>query len=163
MNEGSDPKNSAAGAVGVPETAPTSRADGAGVDWEMPAPVFRVSEGVTVTPPAVPVAENAVPDTEEALAKLYAPPEETGDNPSDPGGPPPDPILAAAIAPQPDISEDFELPGPGNAIPVKKPGNPALRFVFTFFGLLGMLLFLAVFLAVVYFLFFYKPDPGAFN
>ncbi len=137
--------------------------------WQLPVPVFRSSEGYTpkkfvgqtkINDGNSPVAASAaVPD----FAELPAPP-----IPFETSAPElkqsPAPVVTAAaviappvakVEPQPDIIEEF--PAPPVAAPVTiKPKSGAWRIVSIVFGLLAMLAFAAGFLALIYFLFFYK-------
>ena len=165
MNDGSDPKNSAAGNDGVPRPGPNSPAAKAAASWEMPAPIFRVSEGVEVKKTVPEAAADSNGDgavSDEALAKLYAPPESESEPDSvkaeaAPAAPP-----AVDIQPQPYISEEFTLNDIPEPIATEKKGDPTLRKLMAGFGLFCMVLFIIAFIGVVYFLFFYKSDAGNF-
>jgi hypothetical protein len=67
--------------------------------------------------------------------------------------------VPAQIQPQPDITEEFDLNDLGGTpAPPARRGNSALNITFVIVGILAMLAFAIVFLAVIYFLFFYQPD-----
>jgi hypothetical protein len=162
MKEGSDPKNSATGDPGIPQPGPNSPSAKAAASWEMPAPIFRVSDGVEVkkTEVQTPTDANGQGDADDALAKLYAPPEsemDAGKQDKGPTAPPP----AVEIRPQPYISEEFTLKDIAEPLPPEEKGNPVMRKVLTVFGVFCMVLFIITFLGVVYFLFFYKSDAGS--
>ncbi len=118
----------------------------------------------SVAPPKQP------PPADESLANLYAPPEREDDvdlsqhtmhnmSLSDlkveiPELAPAAPGIAAA--PQPNISQEFVVKPPPEAPPEKKQRSESMRLVFAALGVLAMLAFAAGFLALVYYLFFYK-------
>ena len=157
-----------------------------GDGWRMPEPVFRVSDGFCPLqpdgkskagekePPAF-AARKPRSTADEPLTNLYAPPEKETENDvsqhtmhnlslSDLSElkasvaelAPVSPQIAAA--PQPDISQEFTVkePPPTEAPPEKKPRGEKARLFFAALGVLAMLSFAAGFLALVYFLFFYK-------
>ncbi|HEX8637386.1 MAG TPA: hypothetical protein VF692_04940 [Pyrinomonadaceae bacterium] len=117
--------------------------------------------------------------SDEPLANLYAPPEkEARDDVSqrtmhnlslsdlsdlpdslDLKTPAPEiaPVASKIAAPQPNISEEFTVKqSPPQTPPEKKPRSETARLFFAALGVLAMLSFAAGFLALVYFLFFYK-------
>jgi hypothetical protein len=148
--------------------------------WRMPEPVFRVSDGFcplksdgkiksggkspeSLTAPKQPA--------DESLANLYAPPEKETEadfsqhtmhnlSLSDLNLPVPELAPAApktVAAPQPNISEEFVVKPKPTEMPIeKKQHSETARLFFVALGVLVMLSFAAGFLALVYFLFFYK-------
>ena len=140
-------------------------------EWQLPAPVFRSSEGSTPkkltvhAPPAA--ASTAAPKIESAPDELFSTP--APEIPSaaasaataPPIAPQPpksaQPPVANAIEPQPEIGEAFAVPilTPAPA-PVVKPKNKILRIVAVAAALLLMLSVIIGFLIVVYYLFFHK-------
>jgi hypothetical protein len=162
MNDGSDPKNPAAANDGVPRPGPNSPTAKAAASWEMPAPIFRVSEGVEVKiivpEPAAEVDGNGTADN--PLAKIYAPPDAGVDKvPSEKEAPAATP--STDIQPQPYLSDEFTLNDIAEVLPAEKKSNPVVRKVLAIFGILCMVLFIIAFIGVVYFLFFYKSDAGS--
>lgn len=123
--------------------------------WEMPEPVFQQTSGY-LPQGFVKQIENAAQD--EATAETPAQPaaiEQPAAIPAAPTAPLP------AIGPQPDISEQFAI----DELPVEPPvaaktKSGALRIVFIVLGLLAFLVFMAVFLVLVYFLFLAAPAPN---
>jgi hypothetical protein len=113
-------------------------------------------------------SQTSKPD--ESLANLYAPPENEAEadvsqhtmhnislsdlNLSLPELAPAAPAIAAA--PQPNISQEYTVKPPPETPKEKKQRSETMRLVFAALGVLAMLAFAAGFLALVYFLFFYK-------
>lgn len=158
-----------------PSSAPQS-----GDDWRMPEPIFRASEGfcplksdgktrAKTTSPEMSVPPMPSPDSfGESLANLYAPPENDAAqrtmhnlslsdlqlSASDL-----EPVAPAAAAAQPSISQEYTIkppPADDAAEPAEKARSETARLIFAALGVLAMLGFAAGFLALVYFLFFYK-------
>jgi hypothetical protein len=145
MKDESQPKDPAAGSAGQPKPGANSPEAKAKTDWQMPAPVFRVSAGKTVKrhAPDDPGAESAGP-AGEAPADLDALP----DAPPDPG---------SAVKPVADEPAGVEA----EAAPAKeKPGSLVLKIVFTVLGVFGIVLVLIIVLSLVYLFFFYGGRPG---
>ena len=74
-----------------------------------------------------------------------------------------EPPAQADIEPQPDISEQLEA-GPTVAVPstsTVKERSTGARVAMIVLGILGMVLFIAVFLGVVYYLFISPQDGGS--
>lgn len=117
--------------------------------WQMPEPKFQKSSGylpqgyidqLGLGEPGSP----AVP----AQATAEAPPAEPAEPPID-------------IEPQPDLAEQLEAePVAAPPIPVKNRSSGS-RIVMLVLGLLGMVLFIAAFLALVYFLFLAPQSGGS--
>lgn len=149
-----------------------------GDGWTMPDPVFRVSDGfcpldsngktksTEKTPKSSALPDQAVPADEPPLANLYAPPEDdvsqqTMHNislsdlklPVSELAPVTPKIIAA---PQPNISQEYTVNPPQKTLPKKEPRSEKARLFLAALGILAMLAFAAGFLALVYFLFFYK-------
>ncbi len=136
-------------------------------EWILPPPVFRSSEGFTpkkfveaasikvdsasaaptaapvdfaeIPAPPLPSATSAAPDIEQLIAPVTAAA-----------------APAAKIEPQPDIIEEFPAPPIAGAPVAVKAKSGAWRIVSIIFGLLAMFAFGLGFLALIYFLFFYK-------
>lgn len=141
-----------------------------GNNWEMPEPIFRRSTGELVKPkddqgydpehdtlePSPPAASGAADDP---LARLYAPPDAVTETPS-PGPSPADAPID--LEPQPLISEEFTADRIviDEILPkAKRSGRP----VFFTLGLIVVIGVLAVFIALVYYLFFMgRPNTGGF-
>jgi hypothetical protein len=135
MNEENQPKNTGDAA----KTNPNSPAEKAGSNWEMPAPIFRVSEGVTVSKkPAEPALEKGGQIVHEPL------PDSPPDIKPEPGK-----------AEQPTGEELILEP-----VPAKKAESPVLSFFMTAAGIIGMILFLIVILGLAYFYFVYRAASG---
>jgi len=66
----------------------------------------------------------------------------------------------ADVAPQPDVGEEVVFTAPETASPPVKTRSRAMRITLIVLGLLGMAAFVAVFLAVIYFLFFSSPNES---
>ena len=168
-------------AHGKPPGALKSDGDG----WRMPEPIFRVSDGFCPLqpdgkskagekePPSF-AARKPRSTADEPLTNLYAPPEKETETDvsqhtmhnlslsdlselkaSVPELAPVSPPIAAA--PQPNISQEFIVKEqqPQTA-PEKKERGEKMRFFLAALGVSAMLAFAAGFLALVYFLFFYK-------
>lgn len=163
MNDEKEPgKATAAAAPNTSESidVPKEKPPGA---WEMPEPVFQQSSGYL--PQGfekrfpIPDPQADVP-TDEPVAEV---PVAAADGSLPPA--PPDISESPDIQPQPDVTEDFridELTAPPAA--AKKQRSPAIRILLALLGILGMVLLAAVFLAVIYWLFFYQPsDPQVLN
>ena len=147
--------------------------------WQLPAPVFRSSEGA---PPkknaAAPVIEsapettplempdilpvNAAPDVfslpAPEISSVSAPVETAPPTPISPKATAAAPISSvAAIEPQPEIAEVFAEPNL-TAAPalIAKPGNKILKIVGAVAGLLLMLIVVIAFLVFIYYFFFQK-------
>lgn len=160
------------------------KSDGDG--WRMPEPVFRVSDGFCPLKPdgkapsdgraaQSAAAKKSRTTADEPLANLYAPPVNDAENDvsqhtmhnlslSDLSDSPDlktpvpklTPIAPQIAAPQPNISEEFTIKQTPEKPPEKKPRSETKRLFFAALGVLAMLSFAAGFLALVYFLFFYK-------
>lgn len=109
--------------------------------WKMPEPVFRKTSGYLPQGFVKPTGEeDASPEIEKSAPSVSA------------ATVPPVPA-APAIAPQPEISQQITLEEPAEE-PVAAPkSGGGFRAVLMILGVLAMLIFLAAFLAVVYFLF----------
>lgn len=136
MSEEKQPKDTAPRA----KPGPNSPAEKAAANWEMPAPIFRVSEGVTVSkgPAEIPPEKGAqivhepLPDSPPTVKPL----------PDDPAQPTGGEVVLAPV-------------------PEKKPSKAFLGLLLTAVGIVGMILFAAALIAFVYFYFFYKSEPGS--
>lgn len=152
--------------------------------WRMPEPIFRVSDGFCPLKSdgkaqsgeqaaRSSVAKKARQTADEPLANLYAPPEKEAESDvsqhtmhnlslsdlSDLKTSVPEiaPVAPKIAAPQPNISEEFTVKQPPpKTSSEKKPRSETARLFFAALGVLAMLSFAAGFLALVYFLFFYK-------
>ena len=117
--------------------------------WEMPTPVFRQSSGGTL-PRRLGLGPDSSPTAAPAQGEQTTPaaPAEAAVNsvPKAPAG--------AAVAEQPDLSADFSLPE--DAVPpmAEKRKSGAAKILLLVLGLVGILLVVGIFLAVIYFLFF---------
>lgn len=127
--------------TGVGEkSGPNSPAEKAGIGWEMPAPIFRVSEGVPVKkrdPDSIPIVKTPephppLPDAPPAMAQAIDAAEETGSN------------------------EPVE-----NPLPPEKPATSIVGILMTAAGIVGMILFVVVLIGLLYFYFVYKRDPAS--
>jgi hypothetical protein len=136
MSEENQPKNTGEGE----KPGPNSQADKAANGWEMPAPIFRVSEGVTVSKRA---GEKPV----EKEAQLVHEP--LPDSPPD--------IQPEPETVKPPAAEELVL----EPVPDKKPVNVVLSFIMTAAGIVGMILFLIVLFGLAYFYFVYRAQLGA--
>ena len=173
MNDDKEPVNEPADAA--PNTSenievPKAKPPGA---WEMPKPVFQQSSGFLPqgyekrfpvpdpqadVPTDEPVSDAA--DTGNSAAAV-APARTTA-----PPSPPPVPEISESpdIQPQPDVSEEFTLDEELSPRPEKKKRSPALRITLAVLGILAMIAFALIFLAVIYYLFFYQPsEPQILN
>lgn len=164
--------------LGTPPGGMKNGGDG----WRMPEPVFRVSDGFCPLKtdgkakpdgkaPEFSAPPKQTPTPNEPLANLYAPPENEAAEDvsqhtmhnlslSDLSLPVPELAPAStktAAAPQPNISEEFVVkPSAAPEISAPKQQNETMRLFFVALGILAMLAFAVGFLALVYFLFFYK-------
>jgi hypothetical protein len=165
MNDEKGPENESANAA--PNTSetievPEEKAPG---KWEMPTPVFQQSSGYLPqgfekrfqvpdpqadVPTDEPVAEIPTSNA-QAQAAAPAPALEISESPN--------------IQPQPDLTEDLTVdPAPGPVVGEKKKRSPVVRIALALLGILAMVVFAIVFLAVIYYLFFYHPsEPQIFN
>lgn len=125
------------------EAAPPS--DG----WQMPEPKFQQSSGY-LPQGYIDQLGLGAPGASAAVAQEMA-----SDTPVEPETPPID------IEPQPDLAEQLEAePVAAPPIPVKNRSSGS-RIVMLVLGLLGMILFIAAFLALVYFLFLAPQSGGS--
>lgn len=116
--------------------------------WQMPEPKFQQTSGYL---PQGYLEKASLDGRSEG--DVVPPAEPAGDLPPS----------AADIEPQPEISEQLEagptvVPPPAAAV---KERSTAARVVMIVLGLLGMILFIAVFLGVVYYLFISPRDGGS--
>lgn len=127
-----------ASAVPLPTETPKREPKG---EWKMPEPIFRQTSG-------------KLPEGFEK--KVF----EEGPAAATQTAPTPAP---AEIQPQPDVSEEFThaelFDEQEGETPPKRTG---MKLVLAILGVLGMIALALIFLAVVYFLFFY-PDSGIDN
>lgn len=126
------------------DTTPPNPASGAAParsGWQMPEPKFQKSSGYL---PQGYVDQLAL----ENFAAAAAEP------PSGEPAPPSDASAEALVEPQPDLSEQLEIPTvpAAKAVPVKQRSTGA-RIAMIILGLLGMVLFISVFLGLIYYLF----------
>lgn len=131
--------------------------------WKMPEPEFRKSNGSSPEE----ISENSVkqefqtsqPTMTEELPQKSAPNFAFETNNSAPTFSQAAVPMSAAIEAQPDISEAFaaaEIDIP--PAPPKKERSQGMRIFLAVFGIFAMFAFAVIFLAVVYFLFFYKAN-----
>lgn len=123
--------------------------------WVMPEPVFRKTSGILPQGFAEQYAHLAAleADTDEPVSDAVA---EAGGNPAATVP------AAVKVEAQPDISELVaEEPAEETAAAAPKKKSTAVRIVMALLGLAAVVLFIAVFLAVVYFLFLAPPDGGS--
>ncbi len=117
--------------------------------WQMPEPKFRQSSGYLPQG----YVEKTGMDSGSAGDETASAGAAAGDIPSAPVG----------VEPQPEIAEQLEA-GPTVApppAPAVKQRSTAARVTMIVLGLLGMILFIAVFLGVVYYLFISPRDGGS--
>jgi hypothetical protein len=127
--------------------------------WEMPKPVFQKStgylpqgfQGVSPADPQIGVStEEPTPAANiraqgGAAAPVAA--QEISESPN--------------IQPQPDLSIEFSVDDAAlPPLPVNKTRSPAVRLILILLGITAMVVFLLVFLAVIYYLFFYHPNES---
>lgn len=128
------------------EPPPPQTADG----WQMPEPKFQQSSGYL---PQGYIDQLGI--GEPGLAAVAAPAVDEAPQEAEEVAP------ALEVEPQPDISE-LEIEPVVAAAPVAaKPRGSGSRVVMLLLGLIGMVLFLAAFLALVYFLFLAPADGGS--
>lgn len=143
MNDG-NPKDPGAGEPAASKPVGNSPAAKSEAGWEMPAPIFRVSEGK-------PVKKHIAPEITVTEGEIVTP-----ELPADP--PPLPPV---------DTAKNIETPPTGSAKTGQPPKKQSFSFVsllFTAVGLLGIGLFLIVLTFVIYFVFFYRgTSGGSFN
>lgn len=131
--------------------------------WKMPEPEFRKSSGSSPEK----ISENSVkqefqnsqPIVPEQIPRESEPSFEFETNNSAPIFPQAAVPIPAAIEAQPDISEAFaaaEIDTP--PVPPKKERSEGMRIFLAVFGIFAMFAFALIFLAVVYFLFFYRAS-----
>lgn len=127
------------------DTTPPNPAAGASSParsgWQMPEPKFQKSSGYL---PQGYVDEVALENFAAAAAE------------SSSGTPPPESVAEPEplVEPQPDLSEQLEIPAvpAAKAVPAKQRSTGA-RIAMIILGLLGMVVFISVFLGLVYYLF----------
>lgn len=116
-------------------------------EWQMPQPVFRQTSGY-------------LPQGFEKKFGTLQPASVPTPPPADDPAPTQDPI-AAAVEPQPFISEEFSSVASVPAEPAKPAGRSALRLALIILGLVAMLAFAVGFIVTVYFLFVAsRPDTS---
>lgn len=131
--------------------------------WKMPEPKFQKSSGAApetrgdgVLNPEFLTSHSKI--KEKLPENFPAEPDFDFDSPKvSPPIPPQAAVSMPPIEPQPDISEAFavaEIETP--PAPQKKERSKGMRIFLAVFGIFAMFAFAVVFLAVVYFLFFYK-------
>lgn len=138
-----------------------------GDGWKMPEPKFRKSDGSSIEEIHADAARGEIqnsPLQTNVQTPLHfsieteAHPETDFNFDSAVSASPPAPV-ADLIEPQPDISEVFtpaQIETP--PAPVVKERSRAMRIFLAAFGIFAMFAFAVVFIAVVYFLFFYKSS-----
>lgn len=139
----------------VPQNSAAAAAKAPG-QWVMPEPVFRKTSGVLPQGFAERYAHLAALDapTEEPSSKDGA----SAESAAQPSADAPEPVQVEA---QPDLSELVaEEPVSQPAAVETKKKSTAARLVLSLLGLAITVLFIAVFLAVVYFLFLAPAEGG---
>ncbi len=133
----------------------------AGAKWEMPKPVFQKTSGY--------LPQGYVTDTQQEAARANPDNENTTQEqpvfvPELAAGPDLSAVnLSPAVEPQPDLSEQLipDEPALGTAPPPKRNGAVGTSMIVV--GLIAIMIFVAVFLGVIYFLFLRNPtDPSPF-
>lgn len=155
MNEESHPKDPATGGAevhGLGANSPEAKAE---ADWQMPAPVFRVSEGKPVKKLVIDADETFPPDSEaDTPTHLDAIPAQ-------------EPLPAGAgVGPHPQIKEEIlEKAGPSEEkAPVKATKRSRVwGILFTLLIIFGIALALLTGLGLVYYYFFYNAGAGPFD
>lgn len=73
------------------------------------------------------------------------------------------PPSAVEVEPQPDLSEQIHVTDPQTAVQAMpaKQRSTAARVVMVIFGLIGMIVFIAIFLVVIWYLFLRPADGGS--
>lgn len=127
--------------------------------WEMPEPVFQQTSGY-LPQGFVKQVENAgmssVPDENQTAPS----PQPVAPQPPEIPTTPTMPVVA--VEPQPDISEQFMIDAfAAEPQVVAKPKGGAFRMALFVFGLVALFVFVAVFLALIYFLFLKTPGSGS--
>lgn len=129
--------------IEVPETSPPGQ-------WIMPKPVFRQSSGRLPQGFEKQFGQlngldggQSTAGTAAAVALAVEPP----------------PTQLADVAPQPDVAEEVIYAGPEPA-PPEKTRSRAMRITLIVLGVLAIVSFVAIFLAVVYFLFLSNPNES---
>ena len=114
--------------------------------WVMPEPVFRKSSGGTL-PRRLGLGPDGQPATPAPVPVEQPPSASVPDGSVKPAA-------AIPVAEQPDLSADFSLPEDVVAPAAVKSRSGAARILLLVLGVAGILLVIAVFLVVIYFLFF---------
>ena len=140
-----------------------------GDNWELPKPVFRSTSGSLpqdfvgrVGSEARPQAEAKAPNADDQiLSSLYAPPDETVEEPV--VHEPPPTLPSVDIEPQPVISEQFSVDeidtiAPDKPVKKKKRLGSAMLLV----ALVFLLAVLGTILGLIYVLFFRNPAQNTF-
>jgi hypothetical protein len=117
--------------------------------WEMPKPVFQQTSGYL--PQGFIKDIQAASDLDGAAASDGAAPAAASPGISAPA------VAAAAVEPQPDLSEQLIPEEPANEAPAAAPKKAGITAPMVLLGLLAVIAFIAVFLAVIYFLFLKAP------
>ena len=141
---------------------PPAASTGAPAKWEMPKPVFQKTSGY--------LPQGYVTDLQQEASRTKPDKENTTlEQPVAAPKPAAGPDLSAvnlspAVEPQPDLSEQLIPDEPVlNAAPTAPKKSGALGTSMIVVGLIGIMVFVAVFLGVVYFLFLRNPtDPSPF-
>ena len=127
--------------------------------WEMPEPVFQQTSGY--------LPQGFVKQVENAGMSSARDENQPAPSPQPVAPQPPaiptTPILpVVAVEPQPDISEQFMIDAFATESPVAaKPKSGAFRMALFVFGLVALFVVVAVFLAVIYFLFLKTPGSSS--
>lgn len=120
-------------------------------EWKMPTPVFQQSSGY--------LPQGYIEQFGAAVPKREVEPQAPSPEAAAPPTPPS--AIAPEIVPQPDLNEQLEDPvaPPAPAPPVKKKSGVG-RVLLILLGIGLMILFLAGFLAIIYFLFIAPEGTG---
>lgn len=135
--------------VSEADTTPPNPANNAapavGQGWQMPEPKFQQSSGYLPQGYLDKVAFEAPPPAAVSAAAA---------------APAVEPEFEPPVEAQPDLSEQLaEPPPPVISKPVAKERSPGARIAMILLGLLAMVAFIAIFLAVIYYLFL-SPQSG---
>ena len=120
-------------------------------EWQMPAPKFQQTSGYLpqgyLEKVGLDGATEAAPKSPTTSPDIDVPPADMG----------------AGVEPQPDLSEQIADPPPVAAAPAApaKQRSAAARVVLVLLGVAGMIVFIAAFLAAVWYLFLRPADGGS--
>lgn len=142
-----DDRHGAAAPASEADTAqpnpPEKRADG----WEMPEPKFQQTSGYLPQGYLDQAGLAAAPAPAQTASPVTSPDVEA-------------PAEAVSVEPQPDLDIGEPFMTPAAPLPAVKQRSTGARVGMILLGVVGMIAFIAIFLAVIYYLFIRRANGG---